>query len=106
VPQHCADVSVVGGYLLAQIGCLTLAVAVRDPVTTIEGLAEPGGALHPMQQAFIDRDPKPKVAATPADTLEATSTFASPAPPNRPTVPAFSAAEIAGLLARGDWLAA
>jgi xanthine dehydrogenase YagT iron-sulfur-binding subunit len=25
-------------------------------VTTIEGLAGPGGALHPMQQAFIDHD--------------------------------------------------
>ncbi len=36
--------------------CLSLAVA-RDgcDVTTIEGLAE-GGALHPMQQAFIDHD--------------------------------------------------
>ena len=30
--------------------------------------------------------------------------FASPAPRNQPTVPAFSAAEVAGLLARGDWL--
>jgi xanthine dehydrogenase YagT iron-sulfur-binding subunit len=25
-------------------------------VTTIEGLSGPGGVLHPMQQAFIDRD--------------------------------------------------
>jgi xanthine dehydrogenase YagT iron-sulfur-binding subunit len=38
------------------LGCLTLAVAVRGSVTTIEGLAEPGGALHSMQQAFIDQD--------------------------------------------------
>jgi xanthine dehydrogenase YagT iron-sulfur-binding subunit len=38
------------------LGCLTLAVAVRGPVTTIEGLAAPDGTLHPMQQAFIDRD--------------------------------------------------
>jgi xanthine dehydrogenase YagT iron-sulfur-binding subunit len=38
------------------LGCLTLAAAVREPVTTIEGLAEPSGALHPMQQAFIDHD--------------------------------------------------
>lgn len=37
------------------LGCLTLAVAVRGPVTTIEGLGEPGGTLHPMQQAFIDQ---------------------------------------------------
>jgi xanthine dehydrogenase YagT iron-sulfur-binding subunit len=39
------------------LSCLTLAVAVQDrPVTTIEGLAAPGGSLHPMQQAFIDHD--------------------------------------------------
>ena len=39
------------------LACLTLAIAVREPVTTIEGLAQPGGgSLHPMQQAFIDQD--------------------------------------------------
>ena len=38
------------------LGCLTLAVMVRGPVTTIEGLAKPDGTLHPMQQAFIDQD--------------------------------------------------
>ncbi len=38
------------------LSCLTLAAAVRGPVTTIEGLAGPNGALHPMQQAFIDHD--------------------------------------------------
>jgi carbon-monoxide dehydrogenase small subunit len=33
--------------------CTLLAVAVDGAaVTTIEGLADPGGALHPMQQAF------------------------------------------------------
>ena len=37
--------------------CLVLAV-VKDgsSVTTIEGLAGPGGALHPMQQAFVEHD--------------------------------------------------
>jgi hypothetical protein len=45
----------------------------------------------------------PKVAAAPAKSLEATSTFTSPAPQNQP-VPPFSGVEIAGLLARGDWL--
>ena len=38
------------------LACLTLAVATRGPVTTIEGLAEPGDTLHPMQQAFVDQD--------------------------------------------------
>jgi xanthine dehydrogenase YagT iron-sulfur-binding subunit len=37
--------------------CLTLAVMQnRNRVTTIEGLAGDGGALHPLQQAFIDHD--------------------------------------------------
>jgi xanthine dehydrogenase YagT iron-sulfur-binding subunit len=36
------------------LSCLILAVSVRQPVTTIEGLSD--GTLHPMQQAFIDQD--------------------------------------------------
>jgi xanthine dehydrogenase YagT iron-sulfur-binding subunit len=38
------------------LSCLTLAASVREPVTTIEGLSGADGALHPMQQAFIDQD--------------------------------------------------
>ena len=39
------------------LGCLTLAVAVQGrKIATIEGLAQPDGTLHPMQQAFIDHD--------------------------------------------------
>jgi len=38
------------------LACLQLAVMVRGPVTTIEGLAGKDGALHPMQQAFMDHD--------------------------------------------------
>jgi xanthine dehydrogenase YagT iron-sulfur-binding subunit len=38
------------------LSCLTLAASLEgQDVTTIEGLAKPG-ALHPMQQAFIDHD--------------------------------------------------
>jgi xanthine dehydrogenase YagT iron-sulfur-binding subunit len=53
------------------LGCLTLAVTVRGPVTTIEGLAEPGGALHPMQQAFIDQDAFQCGYCTPGQILSA-----------------------------------
>jgi xanthine dehydrogenase YagT iron-sulfur-binding subunit len=39
------------------LSCLTLAIAAQDQrIDTIEGLAGPGGTLHPMQQAFIDQD--------------------------------------------------
>jgi xanthine dehydrogenase YagT iron-sulfur-binding subunit len=39
------------------LSCLTLAASVRDhSITTIEGISGPGGALHPMQQAFIEHD--------------------------------------------------
>jgi xanthine dehydrogenase YagT iron-sulfur-binding subunit len=39
------------------LSCLSLAaMAEGHEVTTIEGLAGPDGALHPMQQAFIDHD--------------------------------------------------
>lgn len=39
------------------LACLTLAVqADGHSVRTIEGLAEPDGPLHPLQQAFIDHD--------------------------------------------------
>jgi xanthine dehydrogenase YagT iron-sulfur-binding subunit len=37
------------------LSCLTLTAAVRGEVSTIEGIAA-DGALHPMQQAFIDHD--------------------------------------------------
>src|SRR3954451_5831960 len=39
------------------LSCLTLAVqALGREVRTIEGLADAGGELHPLQQAFIDHD--------------------------------------------------
>ena len=39
------------------LSCLTLAASVEGrAVTTIEGLAALDGALHPMQQAFVDHD--------------------------------------------------
>ena len=39
------------------LSCLILAVTTRSQdVTTIEGLVEPDGTLHPMQQAFAEHD--------------------------------------------------
>jgi xanthine dehydrogenase YagT iron-sulfur-binding subunit len=39
------------------LSCLTLAAMAQGrEITTIEGLAQPDGTLHPMQQAFIDHD--------------------------------------------------
>ncbi len=53
------------------LACLTLATAVRGPVTTIEGLEGPDGALHPMQQAFIDQDAFQCGYCTPGQILSA-----------------------------------
>ena len=54
------------------VSCLTPAVSVREPVTTIEGLAPAGGgALHPMQQAFIDQDAFQCGYCTPGQILSA-----------------------------------
>ncbi|MEV6578588.1 2Fe-2S iron-sulfur cluster-binding protein [Streptomyces sp. NPDC051582] len=38
-------------------GCLLLAVALDGcEITTVEGLAHPDGALHPLQRAFLEHD--------------------------------------------------
>jgi xanthine dehydrogenase YagT iron-sulfur-binding subunit len=53
------------------LSCLTLAVAVRAPVITIEGLARPDASLHPMQQAFIEQDAFQCGYCTPGQILSA-----------------------------------
>jgi len=53
------------------LSCLTLAAAVRGEVTTIEGLAQAEGTLHPMQQAFIDQDAFQCGYCTPGQILSA-----------------------------------
>lgn len=53
------------------LSCLTLAIAVRGPVTTVEGLADASGNLHPMQQAFIDQDAFQCGYCTPGQILSA-----------------------------------
>ena len=53
------------------LSCLTLAAMVRGPVQTIEGLSDGNGALHPMQQAFIDHDAFQCGYCTPGQILSA-----------------------------------
>ena len=54
------------------LSCLTLAaVAEGREVTTIEGLAGADGALHPMQQAFLDHDAFQCGYCTPGQILSA-----------------------------------
>jgi xanthine dehydrogenase YagT iron-sulfur-binding subunit len=53
------------------LSCLTLAIATRGDVTTIEGLAGEGEPLHPMQQAFLDCDAYQCGYCTPGQILSA-----------------------------------
>ncbi len=53
------------------LSCLTFAISVRGPVTTIEGLASADGRLHPMQQAFIDQDAMQCGFCTPGQIMSA-----------------------------------
>jgi xanthine dehydrogenase YagT iron-sulfur-binding subunit len=54
------------------LSCFTLAVMAQErEVTTIEGLAAADGALHPMQQAFIDHDAFQCGYCTPGQILSA-----------------------------------
>ncbi len=55
----------------ATLSCLTLAVRVRGPVTTVEGLGSDDGALHPVQQAFLDHDAYQCGYCTPGQLLSA-----------------------------------
>jgi xanthine dehydrogenase YagT iron-sulfur-binding subunit len=54
------------------LSCLTLAAMVDERrVTTVEGLSSAGGALHPVQQAFIDHDALQCGYCTPGQILSA-----------------------------------
>ena len=58
------------------LACLTLAVTCEGhEVTTIEGLA-PGGELHRMQEAFIDRDAFQCGYCTPGQSMSAVALLA------------------------------
>lgn len=52
------------------LSCLTLAAAVRQPVTTVEGLAT-GDELHPVQRAFVEQDALQCGFCTPGQVMSA-----------------------------------
>jgi xanthine dehydrogenase YagT iron-sulfur-binding subunit len=54
------------------LSCLTLAASIQNrSVTTIEGLAQANGDLHPMQQGFIDHDAFQCGYCTPGEIMSA-----------------------------------
>ena len=60
------------------LACLTLAVAAQgSEITTIEGLAH-GEVLHPMQQAFLDRDGFQCGYCTPGQIMSAVALLREP----------------------------
>ena len=64
------------------LACLTLAVATQGKtVTTIEGLAQ-NGALHPMQQAFLDHDGFQCGYCTSGQIMSAVALLAEPCGPD------------------------
>ena len=64
------------------LSCLTLAVAAQGKaITTIEGLAH-GGALHPMQQAFLDHDGFQCGYCTPGQIMSAVALLGEPCGPH------------------------
>ena len=52
------------------LSCLTLAATVKQPVTTVEGVAT-GDQLHPVQQAFVDQDALQCGFCTPGQVMSA-----------------------------------
>jgi xanthine dehydrogenase YagT iron-sulfur-binding subunit len=59
------------------VSCLLPAVQVRGrDVTTIEGVSGPDGALHPLQQAFIDHDALQCGYCTPGQVMSALACIA------------------------------
>ncbi|HEY2856407.1 MAG TPA: (2Fe-2S)-binding protein [Gemmatimonadaceae bacterium] len=64
------------------LSCLTLAVAAQGKeITTIEGLAH-GDVLHPVQQAFLDRDGFQCGYCTPGQIMSAVALLGEPCGPN------------------------
>jgi xanthine dehydrogenase YagT iron-sulfur-binding subunit len=59
------------------LACMTLAAAAAgQEVTTVEGLAGPGGEPHPVQRAFLDNDAFQCGFCTPGQVMSATACIA------------------------------
>jgi xanthine dehydrogenase YagT iron-sulfur-binding subunit len=67
--------------------CLTLAIMTQGrQVTTIEGLASPGGELHPMQAAFLEHDGFQCGYCTPGQIMSAVALLAEKRPTDERSV--------------------
>ena len=79
------------------LSCLTLAVVCEGAsITTIEGLAGPGGELTPLQQAFIDADGFQCGFCTPGQIISATALLADNPSPSEDEIKEY----MAGILCR------
>lgn len=68
---HCGACTVLLDDQAVRSCALPLSVVADRAVTTIEGLASPDGALHPVQQAFVDEQAFQCGYCTPGAVLEA-----------------------------------
>jgi xanthine dehydrogenase YagR molybdenum-binding subunit len=69
------------------LACTTLALEVGDrAVTTIEGLANGGGKLHPVQQAFVEEDAMQCGYCTPGMVMSCAALLAKEPKPDRAAI--------------------
>jgi xanthine dehydrogenase YagT iron-sulfur-binding subunit len=80
---------------VARYACLTLALeAVGKRVTTIEGLIPAEGSLHPLQQAFVDKDGLQCGFCTPGQVMTAAALLAKNPSPTHDEIRAAMAGNI------------
>lgn len=77
------------------LSCLTLALSCDgETITTIEGLAGPGGELTPLQQAFIETDGFQCGFCTPGQIISATALLASNPDPSEEEIRYYMAGNL------------
>ena len=80
---------------VARYACLMLAVeAIAKRITTIEGLSTPEGALHPLQQAFVEKDGLQCGFCTPGQVMAAAALLAQNPDPTSEEIRAGMAGNI------------